>query len=229
MATRRPRIQPLDKVLFKGLDKIYKYCTSLPETPTSVVIEGKFLTLTYSGEKGITKLCIVDENQTPESWIPAAECFNILMDDLTIVHKAKKCDPESITVTDDLLSFKAGTRVFKIPIWKCKETYDPITELVDSMIWIPLDKSKLDFKKVDEFARVNLNTGEIYSAGSSPLEKKGANVLLIGKKLIPKISKDCEIWVTLQKIDKNFGQPYLLFNSQELAGLLTYPKILIDW
>lgn len=229
MAIKKQKVQPLDKVLFKGLDKIYKYCTSLPEAPTAVDIEGKFLTLTYSGEKGITKLCIADETVSPESWISAAECFKISMDDLTTIHKAKKCDPESIVVTDDLLSFKTGSNSFKIPIWRCKNTYDPITELSETLLWIPLDVSKLDFKTVDEFARVNLNTGKIYPIGSSPIETKGANVLLVGKKLIPKISKDCEMWVSLQKLDKNFGQPYLLFNSPELAGLLTYPKILIDW
>ena len=229
MATKKPKIQPIDKVLFKGLDKIYKYCKSLPEVPTSIVVEGKFLTLTYSGEKGLTKLCIADESQTPETWIEAAECFSISMDDLTTIHKAKKCDPDSIAVVDDKLTFKTGSNAFKLPVWKCQESYDPITNVVDSLIWIELDVEQLNFKKSDEFARVNLNTGKIYAAGASALEKKGANVLLIGKKLIPKISENCQIYVSLQKLDKNFGQPYLLFNSPEIAGIVTYPKILIDW
>lgn len=221
----------VEKALFKGLDNIYKFCKTLSESPSTIKVEGRFLTLTYSGKEGLIELCIsCGKDNVPYNWIDCAECFDIDLDTLTAIHKAKKCDEDSIYMKDTVLHFKAGNVAYKIPTWNCKNSYDPITNLVDAIEdWCPIDVNG-KFKKVGDFARVNLNTGEVYAAGSSKIEEKNkANVLLVGRKLIPKCADNCGIYVTLEPVDKNFGIPYLLFNSDDVAGILKYPKILINW
>jgi hypothetical protein len=224
--TQKKQAETIETRLKKSLERVYKFVSSLSEIPSLISIEREFLSLTYTGKNGLVRMCIglqESKKEGPQRWFDDVECFSIEYDSLVEAHKAKNIEHARIE-DGSRLKFKS-TKVVSVPVWQCREGYDPIGEIANALEWTDVDLSCQNFKKATDFARLDLNTGIIYDAGTVAIKEKEANVLVIGKRLIPKYCLLSKGYVSFTQ-DTNFRNPYLLFTDDQYATLITYPKVL---
>lgn len=225
---RKKRTTAPKTSLTSEIKNLYSFCTSLNEKPSSILVEGSFLTLEYSSKLGISRMIISFEaNNTAKKWISTAECFRLTMEELKSIYATKG----NLTVRNNIMHFSSSDETqFSVPTWNCIEDYNPIIQIAESLEWNEFDIPPGMFKKSSDFARVNIDTGEIFDIGTVKItDREKSNMCIIGTKLLPKKIAACTTYLSLYKLDKNFGVPHLYFEGKNFTGIVIYPKTLIDW